>query len=62
MAGVAVAFMEFSPWLKSKFDYQSSIAGTFADSNWFPSAVFGVLIVILAIIGIAVRITETIEG
>jgi putative OPT family oligopeptide transporter len=51
LAGVAVAFMEFSPWLKNKLDYQSTIAGTWADSDLFALAIFTVLIVILAVVG-----------
>ncbi|HTQ37733.1 MAG TPA: oligopeptide transporter, OPT family [Pirellulales bacterium] len=51
LAGVTAAFLEFSTWLKNKLDFEKPLAGTFANSNWFPVTIFGVLIVILAIVG-----------
>jgi putative OPT family oligopeptide transporter len=51
LAGVLVAFLEFSPALKKKLDYGGSIQGTFLDSNWFPVTIFVVLICILGYIG-----------
>ncbi len=52
LAGVAVAFLEFSPWLKEKLNFHKAISGTFVDSNGFPLAIFGVLIVALAVVGL----------
>jgi uncharacterized oligopeptide transporter (OPT) family protein len=52
LAGVAVAFLEFSPWLKEKLNFHQKIVGTFVDSNWFPVLIFAVLIVTLAIVGL----------
>jgi uncharacterized oligopeptide transporter (OPT) family protein len=51
LAGVAIAFLEFWPWLKDKLNYHQQIAGTFVDSRWFPATLFAVLIIVLAIVG-----------
>jgi putative OPT family oligopeptide transporter len=51
LAGVAIAFLEFWPWLKNKINYHQQIVGTFIDSRWFPTTLFVVLIVMLAIVG-----------
>jgi putative OPT family oligopeptide transporter len=51
LAGVAIAFLEFWPWLKDKLNYREQIAGTFVDSRWFPSTLFIALIIALAIVG-----------
>jgi putative OPT family oligopeptide transporter len=51
LAAVCVAFMEFSPALKNALNYQQSVTNTFADSNWLPLAVFGVMVVALLVIG-----------
>lgn len=51
LAGVAIAFLEFWPWLKDKLNYHPQIVGTFVDSRWLPMSLFIVLIVILAIVG-----------
>lgn len=51
LAGVAIAFLEFWPWLKNKLNYHQQIVGTFVDSRWFPTTLFVVLIVVLAIVG-----------
>src|SRR4029078_4302786 len=51
LAGVAIAFLEFWPWLKDKLNYHQQIAGTFVASRWFPTQLFVMLIVVLAIVG-----------
>jgi uncharacterized oligopeptide transporter (OPT) family protein len=51
LAGVAIAFLEFWPWLKNKLNYHQQIVGTFVDSRWFPTTLFVVLMVALAIVG-----------
>jgi hypothetical protein len=51
LAGVAIAFLEFWPWLRDKLNFHQQIAGTFVDSRWFPTTLFAVLIVVLAIVG-----------
>ena len=51
LAGVAIAFLAFWPWLKDKLNYHQQIVGTFVDSRWFPTTLFVVLIVVLAIVG-----------
>jgi putative OPT family oligopeptide transporter len=51
LAGVAIAFLEFWPWLKNKLNYHQQIVGSFVDSRWFPTTLFVVLIVALAIVG-----------
>ncbi len=51
LAGVAIAFLEFTPWLKDKLNYHQKIIGTFVDSRWFPLSLFAVLIVVLVIVG-----------
>ena len=51
LAGVAIAFLEFWPSLKNKLNYHHQIVGTFVDSRWFPTTLFVVLIVVLAIVG-----------
>jgi hypothetical protein len=52
LAGVAIAFLEFSPWLKEKLNYHQQIGGTFVDSRWLPTTLFAVLITVLAIVGL----------
>jgi len=43
LAGVAIAFLEFWPWLKNKLNYHQQIVGTFVDSRWLPTTLFVVL-------------------
>ncbi len=59
LAGVAIAFLEFWPWLKDKLNYHQQIVGTFVDSRWFPTTLFAVLIVVLAIVGMRSADDET---
>ncbi len=51
LAGVAIAFLEFTPGVKKAFNYGTSVAGSFADSNWFPLVIFGGLIGLLIYVG-----------
>ena len=51
LAGVAIAFLEFWPWLKDKLNYRQQIVGTLVDSRWFPTMLFLGLIVALATVG-----------
>jgi putative OPT family oligopeptide transporter len=51
LAGVAIALLEFWPWMKDKLNFHHQIAETFVDSRWFPTTLFVVLIVVLAIVG-----------
>ena len=48
LAGVAIAFLEFWPWLKDKLNYHQQIVGTFVDSRWFPTTLFVALIVVFS--------------
>jgi uncharacterized oligopeptide transporter (OPT) family protein len=52
LAGVAIAFLEFWPWMKDKLSYHEQVAETFVDSRWFPTTLFMALIVVLAILGV----------
>src|SRR5207253_1947461 len=59
LAGVAIAFLEFWPWLKDKLNYHQQIVGTIVESRWFPTTLFVVLIVVLAIVGMRRAENET---
>ena len=59
LAGVAIAFLEFWPWMKDKLNFHQQIIGTFVDSRWFPTTLFAVLIVVLAIVGMRRADNET---
>jgi putative OPT family oligopeptide transporter len=57
LAGVAAAFMEFSKPLKDSLDMSGTLKGTFMQGNlvsaeWFVSAVFAGLVVILLLTGL----------
>ncbi len=59
LAGVAIAFLEFWPWMKDKLNFHQQIIGTFVDSRWFPTTLFAVLVIVLAIVGMRRADNET---
>jgi hypothetical protein len=52
LAGVLIAFLEFSPYLKEKIDFSSNVENTFWSGDISAMLVFGVLILLLVLTGL----------